>query len=164
MKGLYTKGQHQQSGTTLVEFTIVATLFFILLFSIIEFSRLLYVWHGLNETSRRTARLAAVCQVSATEQEDVKNLALMESVTLPGLTTANLQLQYLDSTGTPIGGDLTSPGNFGQIRFVRASIVGYQLTLLIPLVTIDLDLLSPDFSTTLPRESLGVTPVDYTDC
>ena len=61
MKGLYTKGQHQQSGTTLVEFTIVATLFFILLFSIIEFSRLLYVWHGLNETSRRTARLAAVC-------------------------------------------------------------------------------------------------------
>jgi len=164
MKGLFGFWPRHQTGTVLIEFTIVASLFFILLFAIIEFSRLMFVWHGLNETSRRTARLAAVCQVSATEQADVKTLALMESVPLPGLTHANLQLQYLNSAGSPITGDLTLAANFNQIRFVRASIINYQLTLLIPLVSIDLSLFAPDFSTTLPRESLGVSQTGYTDC
>ncbi len=155
---------HRQAGTVLIEFTIVASLFFILLFAIIEFSRLMFVWHGLNETSRRTARLAAVCQVSTAEQADVKQRALMAGVPLPNLTAANLQLQYLDESGNPVSGDLTQAASFNQIRFVRASIINYQLTLLIPLLSIDLSPFAPDFSTTMPRESLGVTPTNYTDC
>jgi len=159
-------GQLHQAGTTIIEFTIVASLFFVLIFALIEFSRLMFVWHGLNETSRRAARLAAVCQVSPAEQTAVKNLALMGAVPLPGLDANNILLQYLNGDGLPV---IDTVADFGDIRFVRASIVNYQISLLIPaLPPISTSNFSgmgaPDFTTTMRRESLGVSQTKKIPC
>ncbi|MGF1759201.1 pilus assembly protein [Photobacterium sagamiensis] len=160
----------KQNGVTIVEFTIVASLFFILIFSIIEFGRLMFTWHTLNETSRRTARLASVCQVSTAEQTDIISTALIDSVSLPNFTAANIQLRYLDENGNEIGNedgskaDLTTVANFNSIAFVEASIINYQISLIIPLAFFGVDFTAPGFSTMLPRESLGVTRTGFTDC
>lgn len=160
------QGQRRQAGTTIIEFTIVASLFFVLIFSLIEFSRLIFVWHGLNETARRAARLAAVCQVTSAEQAAVKNLAIMNSVPLPGLVADNILLQYLDGDGVPVP-DVVS--DFNDIRFVRANIVNYQISLLIPaLPPISTSnfagIGAPDFTATLRRESLGVSQTKTVPC
>ncbi|PSW05149.1 TadE/TadG family type IV pilus assembly protein [Photobacterium lipolyticum] len=156
----------KQHGITIVEFTIVASLFFILIFSIIEFGRLMFTWHTLNETTRRAARLASVCQVSTAEQADIITSAFIDSVPLPNFTAANIELRYLRSDGTAIGNgvDLTNPATFNTIDFVEARIRDYQINLIIPLATFDIDFTAPDFSTILPRESLGVTRTGFTDC
>ncbi|WEM45898.1 TadE/TadG family type IV pilus assembly protein (plasmid) [Photobacterium sp. DA100] len=153
---------NKQHGSTLVEFSIVASLFFLLIFAIIEFGRLLFTWHALNETSRRTARLATVCQVSATEQQDTLLAAIIDNVPLPGFTINNIEVNYLDSLGQTITEDVTQTVNFNQIEFVEARITNYQISLLIPLF--DLTFTAPDFRTLLPRESLGVTRTGFTDC
>ena len=158
-----------QRGTTIIEFTIVASVFFILLFAIIEFGRLLFTWHVLNETTRQTARFATVCQITQQEQSDLINRVLSNKPALPNFDMRNIKLSYLDGSGVVIEGDLSQESQFNQIRYVRASIVNYHLPLTIPFFV--LDLFAPDFSTTLPRESLGILRPDsesdttiFSDC
>jgi len=164
MKSLIRSKQKQQ-GTTLIEFSVVASLFFILIFSIIEFGRLLFTWHVLNETSRRAARLASVCQVTDAEQSDTLLAALIDNVPLPNFTVENIEISYLDGLGIPLTTDLTNAGNFNQIEFVEAKIDNYQFDLILPLATFfGVSFTAPDFKTLMPRESLGVTRTGFTDC
>jgi len=149
---------HRQQGLTSVEFAIIGSLFMLLLLGVIEFGRLLFTWHALNETTWRAARLAVVCRVD--DQDDIKAQAIMDGIPIPGFTAANLALEYLDQNGAPISETLTEPSSFIQIRYIRASIENYTYQMLLPLFpgfSFDNSLLAPDFSTTLPRESLGIT-------
>ena len=153
-----------QNGTTLVEFTIIASLFFILIFSIIEFGRLLFTWHILNETSRRAARVATVCQITTAEQQETITSAIIQNVPLPNFTSSNINLVYLDSLGEVIIGDLSDASISSQIEYVQASINSYELSLIIPFATFGLNFSAPEFITILPRESLGVTRTGFSDC
>ncbi|WP_064608397.1 TadE/TadG family type IV pilus assembly protein [Photobacterium sp. J15] len=154
----------KQKGTTVIEFTIVASLFFLLIFAIIEFGRLLFTWHVLNETSRRVARLASVCQVTETERADTLLAGIVGNVTLPNFAAENIQVRYLDEFGSEVPTPLTTTSNFVQIEFVEASIINYQIDLTIPFATFGLNFTAPQFTTLLPRESLGVTRTGFTDC
>jgi Flp pilus assembly protein TadG len=151
-------------GTYCVEFSIVAAVFFIVLFAVIEGARLMYTWNVLTEVTRRGARLATVCNVlsdtddplSITPPSGVLSAAsFSDDSLLPNLDSTNVELSYLDYSGN-------TAGTFSQIRLVRAEIVNYQHQFLVPFFSITLN--SPSFSTTLPVESLGVTRYGYTDC
>ncbi|EAS44369.1 TadZ/CpaE protein [Photobacterium profundum] len=154
----------KQGGITIVEFSIVAVLFFIIIFAIIEFGRLMFTWHVLNETSRRTARLASVCQVTTAEQADILTAAIVDNVPLQNFTSNNIQIKYLGSDGSAITGSLSDASTFLTIEYVEASIVEYQIHLIIPLATFGIDFFAPSFTTQLPRESLGVTRTGLSDC
>nr|WP_305907145.1 TadE family protein [Methylomarinum sp. Ch1-1]MDP4519872.1 pilus assembly protein [Methylomarinum sp. Ch1-1] len=54
-----------QRGASMVEFALIALVFFTLIFGIIEFARVMFVYNTLVEATRRGARVAAVCPVSA---------------------------------------------------------------------------------------------------
>jgi len=142
-----------QRGTTTVEFAIIALLVMITVFAGLEFGRALFVMNVLTEATRRGARLAAVCPIGDPKPASAAIFANGggNSPVIAGLTTANVQVQYLDVNG----GAIANPaGNFGAIRYVNVSIVGFAQTLLIPslVTTIPIN----GFSTTLPRESLGI--------
>lgn len=131
----------RQKGLYIVEFALVAALFFVLLFALIEFARALFVWNTLTEATRRGARLAVVCPV---DHASIANVTVFNapaaagaSPILPGLNSGMVSVSY------PAG-------------LVRVQITGYQHTLLIPLVSTTLT--APVFETTLPRESLGCVP------
>lgn len=148
------KAQH---GAHTVEFAIISSMFFILLFAAIEFGRLLFTWNTLDEASRRAARVAVVCPIG---NEGVNRVALFDhpgtegsSPVLPGLDEVNIQIDYLDAAGTV----LTDPaGSYLDIAFVRSEVAGYQYRLIIPFFVQEFEL--PPFITVLPRESLGVSP------
>ena len=145
----------RQAGLATVELAIVGLLLFIVIFAVIEFGRTLFVVNTLTEGTRRAARLAAVCPVGDPKPASaaVFDSGNGSSSYISGLTTANALVEYLDINGAAIA----NPGaaaNFSLIRYVRVSIVGFQLSLTIPTImpTIPLN----GFSTTLPRESLGI--------
>ncbi|PKH02741.1 hypothetical protein CXF72_10020 [Psychromonas sp. MB-3u-54] len=158
----------KQKGVYAVEFAIVGSLFFMLFFAVMIFFHVMFTWDVLTEVSRRGARLATVCQVSQNvggplfASDAVLNAAIdydpisKESRMLRPLTKENLQISYLDYAGN-------TATTFTQIRLVHAKIVGYSYQLSIPFVDIPF-LNSPSFSTTLPRESFGVTRYGYTTC
>lgn len=153
-----------QRGTTTVEFAIIGTLLMVVVFGVIEFSRALFVINTLTEATRRGARMAAVCPIGDPKPAQVAVFANggATSPIVAGLTTANVQVQYLDTNGAVVATPGTAAG-FSSIRYVRARIVGFTQTLLIPLFITAVPL--SGFSTTLPRESLGVYPsVGSTAC
>ncbi|WP_031436161.1 TadE/TadG family type IV pilus assembly protein [Methylobacter tundripaludum] len=150
--------KHQQKGLYIVEFALVAALFFVLLFAVIEFARVLFVWNTLTEATRRGARLAVVCPVGHASIANVTVFnapaAAGASPILPGLDSSDVVTDYLDQTGA-----VTAV--FNNIRYVRVRIVGFTHTLLIPALLPGLPamtLTAPTFATTLPRESLGAVP------
>jgi len=140
--------QSRQKGLVSVEFALIGSLFFIILFGIVEFGRLLFTWNTLDEVTRRAARLAAVCPI--TQQTEVINNAIFQGTVLKGLNSSNVNVEYLDNNFAPTA-------TVEQITYVRASIQNYQHQLIIPLIP-GTFLTAPDFSTTLPSESLGITP------
>ncbi|MCL1127309.1 TadE/TadG family type IV pilus assembly protein [Shewanella surugensis] len=140
-----------QRGVYAVEFAIVGSIFLLLLFSIIEVSRLMYTYNVLHEASRRAARIAVVCQIGDT---DIKTMGLFNGENLiPNLTTENLNISYLDESANVATGI--------DIVLVRADIVNYQHHFLVPGLSRVIN--SPTFSTYLPRESLGVYHVNEED-
>ena len=137
-----------QRGVTSVEFSIIGTLLFILLFGIIEFGRLLSTFVTLGESTRRAARLATVCPVN---DPGITNTGLFGN--LPGFTSTNLQIQYLKDDGTILGSP--AGADYPNIQYVRVQVTGYTISLAIPLINPRVP--APAFAVTLPREALGVT-------
>lgn len=146
-------------GVYVVEFAIIGLLLFTLLFGVLEMGRLYFTVNTLNETVRRGARLAAVCDISdprilrraifnAAEDAGGSNL-------IRNLETADLTLTYLDSNGAPVAapGDTSDTGGFRSIRYVQLRVDNFTFDLLIPMFGQQLTL--PTFRATLPRESLG---------
>jgi Flp pilus assembly protein TadG len=150
---------HRQRGITTVEFAIVGLVLFIMIFGVIEVARGYYVYTMLGDVARRGARLAAVCPVNdpAVPQMAIYNASgnTAESGLVKGLVPANIAIDYLDANGTIV----TTPGdpaNFSRIRFVRSRVVGFEHALIVPFVSGVSSITMPEFSSILPRESLGV--------
>lgn len=143
--------KRREYGLTSVEFAFVATTLIILLFSVIEFGRLLFTYAALGEGTRRAARLAAVCPIGSPGI----TRAASRFGDLPGFNGSNIQVQYLDATGAPTAA-------YGNINYVQVQVVGYNIPLTIPFIWPTVT--APSFAVTLPRESLGVAPTDIGFC
>jgi Flp pilus assembly protein TadG len=154
----------RQRGTYSVEFAIIGTVLLVSVFAALEFARAMFVINMLTEATRRGARMAAVCPIADPKIAQVAVFANggSASTIVSGLTTANVQVQYLDTNGAVVATPGTVAG-FNTIRYVRVNIVGFTHTLLIPLHLVAVPL--SGFASTLPRESLGVYPsVGSTPC
>lgn len=152
----------KQLGLYSAEFAIVGLLFFVILFTVFEVGRLFFVYNALEESTRRGARMAAVCQVNdpAIAQIAVFNNSGDTSASglVPGLTPAHINVQYLDENGAAV--DPTAA--FLTIEFVQVSITNFNHQFIIPTHFTTFQV--PDFAATLPRESLGVSRDGFTPC
>jgi Flp pilus assembly protein TadG len=130
---------HSQRGAAIVEFAIVAMLFFTLLVGIVEMGRVLFTWNSAAEATRRGVRMAVVT--------DPGNAAAIRDemrIIMPDLADNQISITYLPAGCTVASCDYVTVG-VGEP-------VAYTVT---PLVVPIGPLTLPPFSTTLPRESLG---------
>jgi len=134
-----------QRGLTTVEFAICGAVLLILMFGVIEFGRIIFTLNVLEEGARRAARVAVVCQVNNGAVESAARF-----VSLPG-TAPSVAVEYLNTSGAVIG---NPTGSYSQIRYVRVRVFGYQMPLALPFLNASFS--APEFSSTLPSESLGV--------
>ena len=142
--------QHKWSerGATLVEFSIAATVFLMVMFAVIEFGRALWVHNALADAARRGARYAVLH--SSDDADKVKNVVVYGdedgggTPMIPNLTTENVSVDYTDfalNRGT-----------------VSVSINEYQFQFVIPIVGTTITM--PHYSTTLTGESVGWIPAN----
>ncbi|MGH9645053.1 MAG: TadE/TadG family type IV pilus assembly protein [Terriglobales bacterium] len=142
--------RHRQRGLTTVEFSIVGVTLMVVLFGVLELSRLMFDLAVLREGARRAARLAAVCPIGSPNIQTTADFG-----DLPDFGPGNVLVQYLNAAGFPTFA-------YANVSYVQVSIVGYAIPLEIPLVNAVVN--SPAFITTLPRESLGVSVTAITPC
>jgi hypothetical protein len=135
-----------ERGTTTVEFAICGAVVITVILGAIEVNRAMFTLSVLKESTRRGARVAAVCPIN-----DPAILETTRFVSVPNLTNQNVRVEYLDQAGVAIA---NPTANFGTIEYVRVRIVNYQLELFIPYANRVFP--SPEFAVTFPRESLGV--------
>ena len=147
-----------------VEFAIIAMLFFILLFGILELGRLFYVINSVQEVTRRAAREAVVRWVN--EETEIKRLALFGAGHLPAgaeIGPSSIKIEYLTAAGaTPSPMPTSSADNIiacvsvpnGCIALVRVSITGAKY---VPMVSLFpyFNVPIPTSTVTMPAESMG---------
>jgi Flp pilus assembly protein TadG len=131
----------EQRGIAVVEFALIVSLVFILLFGMMEMGRLLFYWNTAGEATRLGARLAVVCDKNAAAIK-----ARMGSM-LNLLAPAKIDVSY-----SPDGCDIDT------CRMVTVSITGLTVSTFIPFIPLSVTM--PPFSTSLPRESLDSSNPD----
>lgn len=95
------RGRRHQGGVFAVEFAMLALLFFLFLFAMLELARAVYVWNMVHEITRRAARGAAVNDFSnAGAQQAVRAHAVLRATPgmLPlggGISDAYVRIDYL---------------------------------------------------------------------
>jgi len=146
---------NRQKGIALVEFAIVGSIALLMIFAVLEISRAIFIANALTEATRRGARMAAVCPINDPAIAQVATFnapgAGNTSPIVKYLDTSDFALEYLDRAGNVI----SSPAdNFQAIQYIQVRVVNFQHELLIPFANFTFTM--PQFSTRLPRESLGV--------
>jgi hypothetical protein len=90
-----------EHGVAAVEFAIVAFLFFLMVFGIIEFARVMYMFNALPEVTRRAARAAAnISFTNGDALELARKRAVFDEIkgALPvgsPITYRNIRIEYL---------------------------------------------------------------------
>src|SRR6185503_4965048 len=89
--------QKRERGASLLEFAIAATVFLTVLFSVVEFGRVLWVHNALSDAARRGARY--VVMHKATDIEDVIKIVVYGDLTvttplLDNFSTGNVDVIY----------------------------------------------------------------------
>ena len=162
----------------MVEFAIIALLFFSVLFGVIEFGRMAFTLNTLTEMTRRGARVAAVCPPTAPQvvQQTLFNNAATSSATtsgiLPFIQSSNVKVRYLDQNGAVLTtfNSFVTPGTqsteFNKIKYVDVKIINYTHHFIFPPMNIvvggsniDSDGDRVFAETVLPRENLGIVVV-----
>lgn len=145
-----------ESGTSMAEFAVVAAVFFMVIFGIIEFGRLFYTHNALTDAARRGARYAVLHEPNV---NCVKNVVVYGETHLAancspisgsrplisGLAAANVNVAY--GTGFDVNNGTAT-----------VSITNFAFTLSVPLFGRSLDM--PSYASTLTAESAGKVPND----
>jgi hypothetical protein len=144
--------RHNERGGSLIEFTVVATLFFMILVGIVAAGNLYYTHNALVEATRRGARFAVLNPNGSISA--VQNVVVYGTATpADGATSLiyNLQTTHVivDYPGTGI--------NVAQGR-VTVRIEGYAFPFVLPGRATSITM--PPYRTTLTGESAGFIPPD----
>lgn len=135
------KTVQKQQGVAAIEFALIASVFFAILFGALEMGRVMFYLNTAAETTRLGARIAVVCDFDESDDSPAKaNMIKM----LPILTAQNIIVDF-------------APGSCDQsnCETVNVSIDNVTVNTFIPFIPFTINL--PDFSTTLPRESMDST-------
>jgi Flp pilus assembly protein TadG len=147
----------------MAEFAVVAGLFFMMIFGIIEFGRLLYTHNALTDAARRGARYAALHPKDAACVKNVmiygeSNIDPATCTTsspplISGLTATNITVTYQGVDGN--AASVTNPYGM-NLGTTTVSITGYTFNLSIPFIAQSFTM--PAYTTTLTAESAGTEP------
>jgi Flp pilus assembly protein TadG len=148
------KNRTGERGATMAEFAIIAAVFFMIIFGIIEFGRLFYTHNALTDAARRGARYAVMhekADLTCVKRVVVYGETHVDPVTcvengpplINGLTTTQVNVTYAADFGTNVG-------------TVTVEITNYTFNLSIPFARQTLTM--PRYVTTLTAESAGRIP------
>lgn len=144
------KRRASERGGTLIEFTFIAVVFFLMLVGIVAAGNLYYTHNALVEATRRGARYAVLNPTGS--DTAVQNVVVYGTPTpAQGATSLIYNLQPSNVTVTYAG------LNVGQ-GTATVRIINYSFPFVLPLTTTSIAM--PSYHTTLTGECAGFIPPD----
>lgn len=144
------KQRHNERGGTLIEFTVIAVFFFLMLVAIVAAGNLYYTHNALVEATRRGARYAVLNPTGSTAA--VQNVVVYGTPTpSQGATSLIYNLQTTNVTVTYTG--LNVAQGTATVR-----ISNYSFPFVLPATTTSIAM--PSYHTTLTGECAGLIPPD----
>ena len=142
--------RNNERGGSLIEFTVVATVFFLMLVAIVAAGNLYYTHNALVEATRRGARYAVMHPTGSTS--DVQNVVVYGTTSpTDGQTSLIYNLQTTNVTVTYTGLNVAQ-------GTVTVTIQNYSFPFVLPTSTTSISM--PPYRTTLSGESAGFIPPD----
>lgn len=132
-----------ENGAAMVEFAVVAVVFFTLLLGIMDFGRILFTWNVAAEATRWGARVAVVCDKLTPDQIRDKMKTMV-----PQLTNANIIINWYNPEGV-----VNNACDKTNCKGVEVSITGFSVEPISPFTDLVMPPVPP-FQTYLPRESM----------
>jgi Flp pilus assembly protein TadG len=138
--------KQDETGATLVEYAIGASVVIMAIFGVLEFGRALWAHNALSDAARRGARYAVL---HPKNDPGVKNVVVYDDPDggtqplLPEMTTANVVVTYSDNFSVNSG-------------TATVTIDKYDFKFVLPFLPTKITM--PASSTTLTGESAGVLP------
>jgi Flp pilus assembly protein TadG len=151
-----------ERGGTLIEFTVVAVVFFLMLVGIVAAGNLYYTHNALVEATRRGARFAVMNPTGSTA--DVQNMVVYGTTTPSGGQTSLIYNLQTTNVTVCYSGNGCSPATAINPAFnvaqgtVTVTITGYTFPFVLPTTTTSITM--PPYRTTLSGESAGFIPPD----
>jgi Flp pilus assembly protein TadG len=146
----FSNTRRNERGGSLIEFTVVASVFFLMLVGIVAAGNLYYTHNALVEATRRGARYAVLHPTGSTA--DVRNVVVYGTPTpAAGATSLIYNLQPGNVTVLYTGLNVAS-------GTVTVTIVDYTFPFVLPTSTTSVAM--PAYRTTLTGESAGFIPPD----
>jgi len=181
LRGQPARPATSQSGTAAVEFAIVAIVFFLFVFGILEVARVMYVYNTLQESTRRAAAAAAhvyptdTAAITRLKQDAVFRTSSGQLLLGPPVSDSHIRIDYLayDLSEIPASAlpscasdnqqiCMAKPHSASCIHFVEVRVcdpnntgtcVAAQSQGMFPLVSLPVPL--PTAPTIVPVETLG---------
>lgn len=146
----FPKTRGNERGGSLIEFTVVASVFFLMLVAIVAAGNLYYTHNALVEATRRGARYAVLHPSGSTT--DVQNVVLYGTATpANGATSLIYNLQPGNITVNYAGLNVAA-------GTVTVTIQNYTFPFVLPTSTTSITM--PPYRTTLTGECAGFIPPD----
>ena len=146
----FAKTHRNERGGTLIEFTVVASVFFLMLVGIVAAGNLYYTHNALVEATRRGARFAVLNLDGSIA--DVQNVVVYGTPTpADGATSLIYNLQPDNVTVTYTGLNVAQ-------GTVTVTIIDYSFPFVLPTSTTSVSM--NGYRTTLTGESAGLIPPD----
>lgn len=122
-------------GSVTIEFGFVAIIFFLLVFAMIDLSRVFYTLHDLAAAVREGARYGAVLRDPVADADQIRNVVKQFAITFGGSPVTDAEIDVLLDSGT---GHLTVRIHdypfdfivlpFGTINLTREAVFRYERT------------------------------------
>ena len=146
----FSKTCGNERGSTLIEFTVVASVFFLMLVAIVAAGNLYYTHNALVEATRRGARYAVLHPTGSTTA--VRNVVIYGTDSpAAGATPLVYNLQTTNVTVTYTGLNVAQ-------GTVTVTIDNYTFPFVLPTTTTSVTM--PPYRTTVTGESAGFIPPD----
>ena len=132
----------------MVEFAVLAPLLLLLIFGIIEMSRAMFAYTSVWSAAREGARFATTVEADNYINCAGIEAAAVDRIVISDVTPANIDITYLDGTGTVIadcqGGTPPTSSNVPSGSTVEVAVTGVTFDAVAPFVDIFLDGLTLD--------------------
>lgn len=144
----------REHGAALVEFALSFTIFCIVMFGVVEFSRAMFAWNTASEATRMANRMARMCDNSDPQWTIIRD-RVRYFVEVSGQISVGNGPEWLSINYSPKCFEFETGVTGAEPCWVETKLNNLMLDLTIPLMNVSIPL--PEYRTKALRESMSST-------